>query len=369
MDFLKTLLLYMTVTMATSVQEGPLPEEVPTPTVAPTALVEQQETPAPEAGLPGLQVDLPAAPTQEPAPTEVPEPTITPNKAYKNIEYGDKGNNVRKLQERLIELGYLPEGAADGSFGYQTARAVREFQGKNGLNRDGVAGPATLTRLYEDPDVIAAVTAEPTDTPEPSEAPETEQPADDAQTIAPPEEANAEASTLPGLMDVPVATVPGAEGAEAESVEGPLPGLTQVEGAAIAMGESGAPLATLRLVDGVMKPFYPRVWMNEAGMAVVSLRDMADSVTAWVLEVDDTVYILTAAGYEVTLTASEDGMTCAVDGETVLLADDDAQTDGEDVYVTEDFLRRALHADVIWDADEQTLMLKVPEKEAAQASD
>ena len=361
MDFLKTLLLYMTVTMATTVQEGPLPEDVPTPTVAPAAIVQEQETSDPSA-MPGLQVDLPSVPTDTPAPTAVPEPTITPNKAYKNVTFGDRGNDVRKLQERLIELGYLPEGSADGAFGYQTSRAVREFQKKNGLSSDGVAGPATLTRLYEDPDVIAAATAAPTGTPEPSVTPEE---LAGGQTIAPPESNGTEATETPAVTNGPVAAVPVTEAPAEETVEGPLPGLTQVTGATIAMGETGAPLAALRLVDGVMMPFYPRVWLNQEGVAVVSLRDMVDSVTSWVLEIDGNVFILTAAGYEVTLT--ETG--CTVDGEELALSEGDVLFDGEDAYVTEDFLRLALKANVLWDADEHTLMLKVPEKEAAQAND
>ena len=359
MDFLKTLLLYMAVTMASTVQEGPLPEDVPTPTVAPTTVVQEQETPDP-ATLPGLQVDLPSVPTDTPAPTAVPEPTITPNRSYKNVEFGNKGDSVRKLQNRLIELGYLPEGAADGSFGYQTSRAVREFQKKNGLSSDGVAGPATLTRLYEDPNVIPAVTTAPTGTPEPSVTPENG-PAD-GQTIAPPE---LEPTEAPAVTNGPIAAVPLPQDDGEENVEGPLPGLTQVTGASIAMGETGAPLAALRLVDGVMLPFYPHVWINEEGAAVVSLREMAESVASWVLEIDGDVYILTAAGYEVTLTATG----CTVDGEELALAEGDVLFGGEDAYVTEDFLRLALKANVLWDADEHTLMLRVPEKEAAQAND
>ena len=365
MDFLKTLLLYMTVTMATTVQEGPLPEDVPTPTVAPAAVVQEQETSAPET-TPGLQVGLPEVPTQEPVPTPEPEPTITPNKAYKNVEFGNKGDSVRKLQERLIELGYMPEGSADGAFGYQTLRAVREFQGKNGLSRDGVAGPATLTRLYEDPNVIAAVTAAPTETPEPSVTPESE--TTDGQTITPPEK-ETEADAVPTMTNGPIAAVPLPQANGETTAEGPLPSLTEVVGATIAMGETGAPLAALRLVDGVMVPFYPHVWLNENGAAVVSLRDMADSVTSWVLEIEESVYTLSAAGYEVALTVSADGVACTVDGEEVALAEGDALSDGEDVYVTEDFLRLTLKANVLWDADEHTLMLKVPEKEAAQAND
>lgn len=364
MDFLKTLLLYMTVTMATAVQDGPLPEDVPVPTVAPEAQVEQQ-TSAPEGSeLPGVQVELPAV-TAEAQPTAKPNPTITPNKGYSNIVFGDRGNSVKKMQERLIELGYLPEGSADGAFGYQTNRAVKEFQGNNGLNKDGVAGPATLTRLYEDPDVVALTTPAPeaTDTPEPE--------ADASLTIAPPEGENASALTL---TQVPVAEVPApatesqenAEEAEDDTV---VPGLTRIANASIVLGDSGSRLAALRLSDGVMQPFYPRVWRNGEGTVVVSLRDMVESISAWTLQIEEDAYTLEAAGYTVTLSVTADGLACAVDGEALELAEGDAQTDGEDVYVTADFLREALKADVLWDADESTLMISVANKEAAQAND
>ena len=364
MDFLKTLLLYMTVTMATAVQDGPLPEDVPVPTVAPEAQVEQ-ETPAPEgAVLPGVQVALPAVETAS-QPTAEPSPTITPNKGYSNITFGDRGNSVKKMQERLIELGYLPEGAADGAFGYQTNRALKEFQGNNGLNKDGVAGPATLTRLYEDPDVVALTTPVPeaTDTPEPE--------ADESVTIAPPE---GETESDLALAQVPVVEVPApapeaeeqADEAEDDTV---VPGLTRIANAAIVLGDSGSRLAALRLSDGVMQPFYPRVWHNGEGAVVVSLRDMAESINAWTLQIEEDAYTLEAAGYTVVLNETADGMACTVDGEALELAEGDAQTDGTDVYVTADFLREAMKANVIWDADENTLMLSVTNKEAAQAND
>ena len=362
MDFLKTLLLYMTVTMATAVQDGPLPQDVPVPTAAPAAQVEQMTTGPEGSTLPGLQIDLPDAATPEPQPTAEPKPTITPNKHYSNIVFGDRGNSVKKLQERLIELGYLPDGSADGAFGYQTNRAVKEFQGNNGLNKDGVAGPATLTRLYEDPDVVALTTPTPeaTDTPEPAEK------TDATFTVTPPEEHTSDLV----LVQVPTAeaAAQGAEAAAAED-ENAAPGLTRIADASIVLGSSGSRLAALRLTDGVMQPFYPRVWQSGEGAVVVSLRDMAESVNGWTLQIEDNVYTLEAAGYTVVLTASEDGLACAVDGEALTLAEGDALTDGEDIYVTADFLREALKADVLWDADESTLMLNVTQKEAAQTND
>ena len=153
MDILKILLVYLSATMALSVQAAPAPVVTP----APTAVV----TPAPaETEVPEAGTETPAPPEEEsatPAPTvsvtPAPVPTITPNKAYRNLAQGSRGAEVRKLQERLIELGYLPEGSADGAYGAKTRNAVRKFQYYNGLTQDGVAGRATQTNLFENPDV------------------------------------------------------------------------------------------------------------------------------------------------------------------------------------------------------------------------
>ena len=59
---------------------------------------------------------------------------------------GCSGEEVRLLQQALIELGYL-EGTADGTFGDQTEAAIRAFQGANGLNADGLAGTKTRSKL------------------------------------------------------------------------------------------------------------------------------------------------------------------------------------------------------------------------------
>lgn len=53
---------------------------------------------------------------------------------------------VRRMQTRLKTLGYY-KGSIDGSFGPSTEEAVKLFQRTNGINVDGVAGPATLTVL------------------------------------------------------------------------------------------------------------------------------------------------------------------------------------------------------------------------------
>lgn len=65
------------------------------------------------------------------------------------LKKGDSGEEVEKLQERLIELGYVcGTGKVDGVYGNGTYESVRDFQRMNGLSVDGVAGPATLAILY-----------------------------------------------------------------------------------------------------------------------------------------------------------------------------------------------------------------------------
>ena len=60
---------------------------------------------------------------------------------------GSKGNNVRKIQQALINLGYL-SGPVDGSYGPNTESAVRNFQYRNGITQSGVATMFTQAKLY-----------------------------------------------------------------------------------------------------------------------------------------------------------------------------------------------------------------------------
>ncbi len=63
---------------------------------------------------------------------------------------GVRSDEVRSMQERLITLGYLAQGQADGIFGRGTEKAVEAFQKNNGLKSDGIAGEKTLTLLYSE---------------------------------------------------------------------------------------------------------------------------------------------------------------------------------------------------------------------------
>ncbi|MBQ8536308.1 MAG: peptidoglycan-binding protein, partial [Clostridia bacterium] len=88
---------------------------------------------------------------------------------YETLRYRDEGPAVLQMQQALNALGYNTKGA-DGKFGPGTEEAIRAFQRDQRLNVDGLAGHATLTRLYE----LAGVTQPqaPQATQRPSEAAE-----------------------------------------------------------------------------------------------------------------------------------------------------------------------------------------------------
>jgi peptidoglycan hydrolase-like protein with peptidoglycan-binding domain len=58
------------------------------------------------------------------------------------LKRGSHGDAVRRLQQQLA-IG------ADGRFGQRTEKAVRDYQKKNGLAADGMAGPATLKHMFQ----------------------------------------------------------------------------------------------------------------------------------------------------------------------------------------------------------------------------
>lgn len=63
-----------------------------------------------------------------------------------SLRRGSRGTAVKALQEDLILLGYL-NGKADGIFGARTEAAVRQYQRRNRLGVDGIAGKQTLSAV------------------------------------------------------------------------------------------------------------------------------------------------------------------------------------------------------------------------------
>lgn len=62
------------------------------------------------------------------------------------LKQGASGSEVKALQNKLIEKGYLKD-KADGIYGSKTKDAVTKFQRDNGLTADGIVGNATAKKL------------------------------------------------------------------------------------------------------------------------------------------------------------------------------------------------------------------------------
>ncbi|GAF15423.1 cell wall lytic activity [Bacillus sp. JCM 19045] len=78
-------------------------------------------------------------------------PASTPSSSAMRL--GQRGSNVTELQQQLRTLGYFNQNPT-GYYGEVTRNAVREFQRTNGLSVDGVAGPATQSKLKNNPSPV-----------------------------------------------------------------------------------------------------------------------------------------------------------------------------------------------------------------------
>lgn len=63
-----------------------------------------------------------------------------------NLFWGSSGEDVSRVQQRLSQWGYYT-GPFDGVYGYETFRAVQDFQRSNGIDADGTVGRATWEAL------------------------------------------------------------------------------------------------------------------------------------------------------------------------------------------------------------------------------
>lgn len=87
-----------------------------------------------------------STPAPDPSPAPAPKPSINNNV----LSIGDTGEDVRKLQEQLVKLGYnVGSKGPDGDFGSKTYAAVIDFQRKHNLKDDGIVGPLTENAIKE----------------------------------------------------------------------------------------------------------------------------------------------------------------------------------------------------------------------------
>ena len=64
-----------------------------------------------------------------------------PSYVLPTLELGSRGENTRRLQQYLNQLGYGI--AIDAVFGPETRQAVMQFQAQAGVPIDGIVGPRT----------------------------------------------------------------------------------------------------------------------------------------------------------------------------------------------------------------------------------
>ena len=72
---------------------------------------------------------------------------------------GAEGDDIQSFQDQLVELGYLENNQVTGYYGTDTVEAVKKFQNRNHLTKDGKAGEQTLEAVNS-PDARVSYTKE-----------------------------------------------------------------------------------------------------------------------------------------------------------------------------------------------------------------
>ncbi|MFA5175589.1 MAG: peptidoglycan-binding protein [Patescibacteria group bacterium] len=76
--------------------------------------------------------------------------SVSPLEISKNLNPGAKGEEVKKLQDKLKEMNYLSqEIKSTGYFGSETKEAVKQFQKSVGIYPNGIVGPRTRKALSD----------------------------------------------------------------------------------------------------------------------------------------------------------------------------------------------------------------------------
>jgi hypothetical protein len=83
-------------------------------------------------------------------------PTAWPGRYFTLTSPNMQGGDILQWQQKMIEKGYNlgasgPSGKGDdGEFGPLSYKAAKEFQKGNGLKEDGIVGPDTWDKLFQD---------------------------------------------------------------------------------------------------------------------------------------------------------------------------------------------------------------------------
>lgn len=146
--------LYASAVNAVTAEPSATPEPQATPVPRETAIPENTEAPK-ETSTPKVTItpqitispEVTAVPEETPASTAA--PTHTPEPVPVRLAQGAKGDEVQRLQQRLIALD-LPDSPADGDFGKKTAAAVEALQKAHGLEVTGIFTDAAEAVMSEE---------------------------------------------------------------------------------------------------------------------------------------------------------------------------------------------------------------------------
>lgn len=148
---LTTLTLVVVAALAAGCAAQPaMPPSVTQSDAAPTEAPETPDT-EPVDESPSPEPSASPTPTEEPEPSETaseadPEPSQPPVRIL--FQRGDKGDGIRDVQHRLLQLRWF-EGEITDTFGPTTQAAVEGFQAKRGLPVTGSVDETTYDRLRE----------------------------------------------------------------------------------------------------------------------------------------------------------------------------------------------------------------------------
>ena len=121
--------------------------QIQPPATEPTELnIVIEESSAQEQVLEGIGRMTPEGPEYE-ILKDLPIPETEPAPEYYRI--GVEHENVAKLQERLMELGFMDNDEPTEYYGNVTQSAVKSFQRQNGLAQDGIIGPSTWEAIMD----------------------------------------------------------------------------------------------------------------------------------------------------------------------------------------------------------------------------
>ena len=139
--------------------------------------------------------------------------------------------------------------------------------------------------------------------------------------------------------------------------------------ASVALNDNNEPLEYVATKDGVPVTAKPRVSQNGAKIRV-SLDDLCACIEGWRLT-DDGIgsVVLEAAGYTLVLYNEDSGVSATLDGSEIPVKAEDFDFESEGHFINAEFLAASLKGDAVWDQEENTLVLRIPDKGALTAQD